>query len=86
LISSRKRPVYKWNTTDYHERIYEIKVDTVKVRKTDRQMMFREMSFILLKTTSFVHLQFNVQQLHALPTMYLCVLYLSKKNSDFYPI
>jgi hypothetical protein len=26
------------------------------------------------------HQQFNIQQLYALPTLYLCVLYLSEKN------
>jgi len=26
--------------------------------------------------------RFNIQQLYALPTLYLCVLYLSEKNSD----
>jgi len=28
------------------------------------------------------HQQFNIQQLYALPTQYLCVLYLSEKKSD----
>jgi hypothetical protein len=37
----------------------------------------------LLKPTAYVmHQQFNIQQLYALPTLYLCVLYLSEKNSD----
>ena len=37
----------------------------------------------LLKPTSHVmHQQFNIQQLHVLPTLYLCVLYLYEKNSD----
>ena len=32
----------------------------------------------LLKPTGYVmHQQFNIQQLYALPTLYLCVLYLS---------
>ena len=37
----------------------------------------------LLKPTGYVmHQQFNIQQLYALPTLYLCVLYLSEgKNS-----
>jgi len=41
-------------------------------------------SFVnLLKPTGYVlHQQFNIQQLYALPTLYLCVLYLSEKNSD----
>ena len=31
-----------------------------------------------------MHQQFSIQQLYALPTLYLCILYLSeKKNSDF---
>ena len=29
-----------------------------------------------------MHQQFNIQQLYALSTLYLCVLYLSEKNSD----
>ena len=37
----------------------------------------------LLKPTRHVmHQQFNIQQLYALPTLYLCVLYLSENNSD----
>ena len=37
----------------------------------------------LLKPTGHVmHQQFNIQQLYALPTLYLCVLYLSEKNND----
>jgi len=31
-----------------------------------------------------MHQQFNIQQLYALPTLYLCVLYLSEKNSVLY--
>jgi hypothetical protein len=35
----------------------------------------------LLKPTGFVmHQQFNIQQLYALPTLYLSVLYLSEKK------
>ena len=37
----------------------------------------------LLKPSGYVmHHQFNIQQLYTLPTLYLCVLYLSEKNSD----
>ena len=36
----------------------------------------------LLKPTGHVmHHQFNIQQLYALPTLYLCVLYLSQKKT-----
>jgi hypothetical protein len=38
--------------------------------------------FNLLKPTGHVmhHHQFNIQQLYALPTLYLCVLYLSENK------
>ena len=37
--------------------------------------------FNLLKLAGYVmHQQFNIQQLYVLPTMYLCVLYLSEKT------
>ena len=29
-----------------------------------------------------MHQQFNIQQLYALPTLHLCVLYLSENNCD----
>ena len=29
-----------------------------------------------------MHQQFNIQHLYALPTLYLCVLYLSENKSD----
>ena len=37
----------------------------------------------LLKPTGYViHQQFNIQQLYALPTLYLCVLYLSENKQQ----
>jgi hypothetical protein len=37
--------------------------------------------FNLLKSTGYVmHQKFNIQQLYALPTRYLCVLYLSENK------
>ena len=37
--------------------------------------------FNLLKPTGHVmHQQFNIQQIYALPTLYLCVLYLSENK------
>ena len=39
----------------------------------------------LLKPTGYVmHQHFNIQQLYALPTLYLCVLYLSEKKKATY--
>ena len=43
--------------------------------------------FNLLKPTGHVmHQQFNIQQLYALPTLYLCVLYLSEKKQRLVPL
>jgi len=41
----------------------------------------------LLKPTGIMkHQQFNIQQLYALPTLYLCVLYLSEKKQQLVPL
>jgi len=43
--------------------------------------------FILINTTGYVmHRQFNIQQLYALPTLYLCVLYLSENKQRLVPL
>ena len=44
-------------------------------------------SLNLLKPTGHVmHQQFNIQQLYALPTFYLCVLYLSENKQRLVPL
>ena len=44
-------------------------------------------SFNLLKPTGYVmHQQFNIQQLYALPTLYLCVLYFSENKQRLVPL
>jgi len=42
----------------------------------------------LLKPTCYVmhHQQFNIQQLYALPTLYLCVFYLSENKQRLVPL
>ena len=41
----------------------------------------------LLKPTGHVmHQQFNIQQLYAVPTLYLCVLYLSENKQRLVPL
>ena len=41
----------------------------------------------LLKPTSHVmHQQFNIKQLYVLPTLYLCVLYLSENKQQLVPL
>ena len=45
------------------------------------------LSFSLLSTTGHVvHQQFNIQQLYVLPTLYLCVLYLSENKQRPVPL
>ena len=45
------------------------------------------LGFKLLKPTGHVmHQQFNIQQLYALPTLYLCALYLSENKQRHVPL
>jgi len=45
------------------------------------------MSFNLSKSTGYVmNHQFNIQQLYALHTLYLCVLYLSENKQRLVPL
>ena len=45
------------------------------------------LSINLLKSSGYVmHQQFNIQQLYALPTLYLCVLYLSQNKQRLVPL
>jgi len=47
----------------------------------------RKNSVNLLKPTCYVmHQRFNIQQLYALPTLYLCVLYLSEEKQRLVPL
>jgi hypothetical protein len=44
-------------------------------------------SINLSKPTDYeIHHQFNIQQLYALPTLYLCVLYLSENKQRLVPL
>jgi len=44
-------------------------------------------TFNLLQPTGYVmHQQFNIQQLYALPTLNLCVLYLSENRQRLVPL
>ena len=40
----------------------------------------------LQPTGHVMHHQFNIQQLYALPTLYLCVLYLSENKQQLAPL
>ena len=48
---------------------------------------FLNFTLNLLKPTGYaMHHQFNIQQLYALPTLYLCVLYLSENKQRLVPL
>ena len=50
-------------------------------------MFYAEFFINLLKPTGYVmHPQFNIQQLYVLPTLYLCVLYLSENKQRLVPL
>ena len=41
---------------------------------------------VLKPTGHVMHQQFNIQQLYVLPTLYLCVLYLSENKQRLVPL
>ena len=50
-------------------------------------LCFLGLHFNLLKPAGHVkHQQFNIQQLYVLPTLYLCVLYLSENKQRLVPL
>jgi len=67
----------------YDDSIYGQIFENVTRRKTRPYCT----SFNILKPTGHVmHQQFNIQQLYALPTVYLCVLYLSQNKQRLVPL
>jgi hypothetical protein len=55
--------------------------------KRNHILMLQVSAVNLLKPTGYVmHQLFNIQQLYALPTLYLCVLYLSENKQRLVPL
>ena len=51
------------------------------------QNQFSKITLNILKPTGHVmHQQLNIQQLYVLPTLYLCVLYLSENEQQLVPL
>ena len=51
------------------------------------EIVSHDAAFNLLKPNCYVmHHQFNIHQLYALPTLYLCVLYLSQNKQRLVPL
>ena len=64
-------------------------MDTAAVRAILHILIVRYWNYgiNLLRPTGYVmHQQFNTQQLYALPTLYLCVLYLSENKQRLVPL
>ena len=49
-------------------------------------MKFISLINLLKPTGHMMHQQFNIQQLYFLPTLYLCVLYLSENKQRLVPL
>jgi hypothetical protein len=61
--------------------------ETPGVHLTDTAQQHKDQQLNLLKPTGHVmHQQFNIQQLYVLPTLYLCVLYLSENKQRLVPL
>ena len=66
-------------------RVFENRVLRDEVTEERRKLYNEELN--LLKPTGHVkHQQFNIQQLYVLPTLYLCVLYLSENKQRLVPL
>ena len=51
------------------------------------KLTYKKSDFNPLKPTGHVmHQQFNIQQLYVLPTLHLCVLYLSENKQRLVPL
>jgi len=57
------------------------------IRITPSNWPLNQLIFTFLKPTGYVmHQHFDIQQLYALPTLYLCVLYLSENKQRLVPL
>ena len=64
-----------------------VKIQFMKVNLLKPTGDVTHQQFNLIKPTGYVmHQQFNIQQLYALPTLYLCVLYLSEDKERLVPL
>ena len=80
--SDKHRPVLDWdvNLHPVHQPNCTCKGRQCAIKRSLQR-------FNLLKPTSHVmHQEFNIQQLYVLPTLYLCVLYLSENKQQLVPL
>jgi len=61
--------------------------ESVTINRYCKRLPYSAAKFNLLQATGYVmHQQFNIQQLYALPTLYLRVLYLSENKQRLVPL
>ena len=56
------------------------------IRKERKLNIYKELINLLRPNGYVMHQQFNIQQLYALPALYLCVLYLSENKQRLVPL
>ena len=60
---------------------------SIKIVRLKSNWLIKQGQINILKPTGYVmHQQFNIQQLYVLPTLYLCVLYLSENTQRLVPL
>ena len=76
-----------WGTLDVNSVICKVNAGSRNVRTEKHITHCSAMCLNLLKPTGHVmHQPFNIQQLYVLPTLYLCVLYLSENKQRLVPL
>ena len=61
-------------------------LQVIETEYTPVQLFYVRDINLLNPTGHVMHQQFNIQQLYALPTLYLCVLYLSENKQRLVPL
>ena len=62
------------------------RMSTIVTQNTLRRKNTTEPDNLSNPTGHVMHQQFNIQQLYVLPTLYLCVLYLSENKQRLVPL
>ena len=82
-----KRALENQPTLSTHLKYRMVKVQYISSVESETPFTLFLTLLNLLKSTGYVmHQQFNIQQLYALPTLYLCVLYLSENKQRLVPL
>ena len=78
-----------WNFIYYHyetPNFCHIKTSTLFPSQLSASMKLWSKTKLIKPTGHVMHQQFNIQQMYALLTLYLCVLYLSENKQRLVPL